>query len=74
MCEFFFFHFFFSCVISKHRDIPRSVHIAEIVNDKLSTFVILFFECDSTVVGITEKVQTVLNSDAPITLTDSQGN
>lgn len=59
-------------MIYKYRFIPRLVHIAKTVNDKLSTsrtVVIRFFEWDSTVEGITAKVQTALNSDAPITLT-----
>ena len=58
------------------RFIPRSIHIAEIVNDKLSTsrtVVIRFLEADASVERITAKVKDALSCDEPLTLTDSQG-
>ena len=57
--------------------IHRSIHVADIVNDKLSTsrtVVIRFLEADATVERITAKVKDALGCDEPITLTDSQGN
>ncbi|KAK7168473.1 hypothetical protein R3I94_002520 [Phoxinus phoxinus] len=59
------------------RSFQRSVHVAEIINDKLSTsrtVVIRFLEADATVERITAKVKDALGCDEPITLTDSQGN
>ncbi|XP_059403398.1 uncharacterized protein LOC132136873 isoform X2 [Carassius carassius] len=59
------------------RSFQRSVHVAEIVNDKLSTsrtVVIRFLEADATVERITAKVKDALGCDEPITLTDSQGS
>lgn len=59
------------------RSFQRSIHVADIVNDKLSTsrtVVIRFLEADATVERITAKVKDALGCDEPITLTDSQGN
>ncbi|XP_051945323.1 uncharacterized protein LOC127617357 [Xyrauchen texanus] len=59
------------------RSFQRTIHVAEIVNDKLSTsrtVVIRFLEADATVERITAKVKDALGCDEPITLTDSQGN
>ncbi|XP_058629189.1 uncharacterized protein LOC131538978 isoform X2 [Onychostoma macrolepis] len=59
------------------RSFQRSIHIAEIVNEKLSTsrtVVIRFLEADATVEGITSKVKDALSCHEPLTLTDSQGN
>ncbi|XP_046900257.1 uncharacterized protein LOC124483755 [Hypomesus transpacificus] len=59
------------------RSFQRSIHIGEIVNDKLSTsrtVVICFLEADATVEQITAKVKDALSCDEPLTLTDSQGN
>ncbi|XP_028454800.1 uncharacterized protein LOC114569201 [Perca flavescens] len=59
------------------RSFQRSIHVADIVNDKLGTsrtVVIRFLEADATVERITAKVKDALGCDEPITLTDSQGN
>uniref|UniRef100_A0A1A8BJD7 RING-type domain-containing protein n=1 Tax=Nothobranchius kadleci TaxID=1051664 RepID=A0A1A8BJD7_NOTKA len=59
------------------RQFQRSVHIAEIVNDKLTaarTVVIRFLESDATVERMTVKVKEALGCVEEITLTDSQGN
>ncbi|XP_065116013.2 uncharacterized protein [Paramisgurnus dabryanus] len=59
------------------RSFQRSIHIAEVVNEKLSTsrtVVIRFLEADATVEGITSKVKDALSCYEPLTLTDSQGN
>ncbi|CAJ1071517.1 uncharacterized protein LOC115555555, partial [Xyrichtys novacula] len=60
-----------------YDEVFRSIHIAEIESDKLSTsrtVVICFLEADATVEGVTEKVKVALSSDEPITLRTSQGH
>ncbi|KAL1279220.1 hypothetical protein QQF64_025893 [Cirrhinus molitorella] len=59
------------------RSFQRSIHIAEIVNEKLSTsrtVVIRFLEAEANVEGIISKVKDALSCHEPLTLTDSQGN
>ncbi|XP_030581991.1 uncharacterized protein LOC115778100 isoform X2 [Archocentrus centrarchus] len=59
------------------RSFQRAIHIAKIVNDKLSTsktVIIRFLEAEANVEGITQKVKDALGCDEVITLTDSQGN
>ncbi|CAL8270600.1 unnamed protein product [Arctogadus glacialis] len=59
------------------RSFQRSIHLAEIVNEKLSpsrTVVVRFLEAEACVERISAKVQDAVGSDEPITLTDTQGN